>query len=84
MTQIKVEFEVKGFGEDTIKGYEGSYKGVEVVRIKSLSKDTTLEEIETIIYQLFEEIQLSYEKQPEQLVAKIIIRAKKKKQRLRI
>ena len=76
--KIKVEFEVKGFGEDTIKGYEGSYKGVEVVRTKSLSKDTTLEEIETIVHQLFEEIQLSYEKQPEQLVAKVIIRAKKK------
>ena len=46
--KIKVEFEVKGFGEDTI------------------------------VHQLFEEIQLSYEKQPEQLVAKVIIRAKKK------
>lgn len=75
--EIKVEFEVKAFGEETISDYEGSYKGIEIARTKNLSKETTLENIEMIVHQLFEEIQTSYGKQPEQLVAKVVIRAKK-------
>ena len=49
-----------------------------MLELKVFQKTLLCEEIETIIYQLFEEIQLSYEKQPEQLVAKVIIRVKKK------
>ena len=75
--EIKVEFEIKAFGEETITDYEDSWKGFEIARTKTLSKETTLENIETIINQLFDEIQLSYGKQPEQLVAKVLIRAKK-------
>lgn len=75
--EIKVEFEVKAFGEETISDYEGSYKGFEIARTKKLPKETTLENIEMIVKQLFEEIQSSYGGQPEQLVAKVIIRAKK-------
>ncbi|WP_391122336.1 hypothetical protein [Psychrobacillus sp. L3] len=76
--KIKVEFEIKGFGEETTQDYDGSYKGIEVVRTKDLPKDTTLEEIETIVNHLFEEIELIYGKQPEHLLAKVVIRATKK------
>lgn len=75
--EIKVEFEVNAFGEETISDYEGSYKRFEIARTKYLPKETTLENIEIIVKHLFEEIQSSYGKQPEQLVAKVIIRAKK-------
>ena len=80
--EIKVGFEVKAFGEETITEYEDSFKGFEIARTKSLSKETTLENIEMIVNQLFEEIQLSYGKQPEQLVAKVLIRANKKENQI--
>jgi len=41
-------------------------------------KETTLEKIETIINGLFEQMQFSYSKKPEKLLAKVVIRAKKK------
>lgn len=76
--EIKVEFEVKAFGGETIEGYEDSFKGFEIARTKSLSKDTTLGEIEVIVKELFDEIQGSYGKKPDALSAKIVIRANKK------
>ncbi|WP_042350917.1 hypothetical protein [Bacillus massiliigorillae] len=75
--KIKVEFEINGYGEETIQGYEGSYKGLEVQRSMDLPKDTTLGEIEEIVNELFEEVRLGYGKQPEQLTAKVAIRALK-------
>ncbi|PET60304.1 hypothetical protein CN514_14250 [Bacillus sp. AFS001701] len=73
--QIKVEFEINAVGEETIDGYDDSYKNYQIARSKYLSKELTLGNVEEIINELFTEIQSAYE-QPEQLTAKIIIRAK--------
>lgn len=53
----------------------------EIARTKNLSKELTLGNLEEIIKELFSEIQLAYD-QPEQLTAKIVIRAKKEKNKI--
>ncbi|MDR7235957.1 hypothetical protein [Neobacillus drentensis] len=75
---LKVEFEINAVGEETINGYDSSYKNYEIARTKSLSKSLTLGDFEEIINELFTEIQSVFD-QPEHLTAKIVIRAKKEK-----
>ena len=73
---MKVEIEVKAFGEVEVQGLEEAFKGVELMGVHKLSKDTTLGEIETLLSTLFEKVETGY-KNPEQCVGKITIRAKK-------
>lgn len=63
---MKVEFEKNADGEETINGFDSSYKIYEIARTKSLSKTLTLGNLEEIIDELFAEIQLAYN-QPEHL-----------------
>ncbi|SMQ81008.1 hypothetical protein SAMN05444673_4088 [Bacillus sp. OV166] len=79
--KIKVEFEINAVGEETINGYDSSFKKYEIARTKNLSQTLTLGNLEEIINELFEEIQSSYEN-PEHLTAKIVIRAKKEKNKI--
>ncbi|MGF6949060.1 hypothetical protein QF028_001565 [Neobacillus sp. B4I6] len=79
--QIKVEFEINAVGEETINGYDSSYKNYEIARTKVLPKTVTLGNLEEIINELFAEIQSTYD-QPEHLTAKIVIRAKKEKKKI--
>ena len=73
---MKIEIEVKAFGEIEVQGTEDAYKGVEIMCIHKLSKDTTIGELETLLSNLFEEVEDGYQN-PEQCVGKITIRAKK-------
>ena len=73
---MKVEIEVKAFGEVEVHGIENAFKGVELMGVHKLSKDTTLGEIETLLSTLFEKVENGY-KNPQQCVGKITIRAKK-------
>ncbi|MFS0783115.1 hypothetical protein [Bacillus sp. 1P06AnD] len=74
--EMRIEFELKAFGEDKIEGYEDSFKGLEMARTKSFSKEASLADVELVVKELFKEIQSSYGKKPEQLSAKIVIRLK--------
>ena len=73
---MKIEIEVKAFGEVEVQGIEEALKGVELMGVHKLSKDTTLGEIEALLSTLFEEVENAYKK-PKQCVGKITIRAKK-------
>lgn len=73
---MKIEMEVKAFGEVEVEGAKDAFKGVELMSVHKLSKDTTLGELEAIISTLFEEVENGY-KNPKQCVGKITIRAKK-------
>lgn len=73
---MKIEFEVKAFGEVEVQGSENSFKVVEVVRVNHLSKETTLGEIETLLSKLFEEVEKDYNN-PKHFHGKITIRAKR-------
>ena len=79
--QINVEFEINAVGEETINGYDSSFKNYEIARIKSLPKTLSLGNLEEIINELFVEIQSAYD-QPEHITAKIVIRAKKEKNKI--
>lgn len=76
LTKIKVEFEVKGFGEENLVNIDNAYKSIEIARVNSLSKETTLGELESILKAMFAEVEGAYEN-PEQFLGKITIRAKK-------
>lgn len=82
MGEVKVEFEVKAFGEEISEGYEDAIKSCEIFRTKTLSKDTTLEQLETIVSELFDEVKSSYDHKPPQLGAKVVIRAKEENDRV--
>ncbi|MDP4549646.1 hypothetical protein Q9251_01975 [Alkalihalobacillus macyae] len=75
---VKVEFEVKAFGQDHVADSEDSFKGYEIGRVKSFPKDTTLGELEEYIKRYYKEVKEQYGTQPEQLVAKVTIRATEK------
>ncbi|QOV11979.1 hypothetical protein [Viridibacillus arvi] len=74
---MKIEMEVKAFGEVEVQGAKDAFKGVELMSVHKLSKDTSIRELETLLSKLFEEVENGY-KNPEQCVGKITIRAKKK------
>ncbi|KEK10911.1 hypothetical protein EP18_14790 [Lysinibacillus sphaericus] len=76
MKNIKVTLEVKAFGEEKFEDIDNAYKGIEISRTKVLSKDMTLGELETHLKNMFKEVELIYNN-PEQLVGKITILAKK-------
>lgn len=73
---MKIEMEVKAFGKVEVQGAKDAFKGVELMSVHKLSKDTTLGELETLLSTLFEEVENEY-KNPEQCAGKITIRAKK-------
>ncbi|MFF3102562.1 hypothetical protein [Viridibacillus arvi] len=73
---MKIEMEVKAFGEVEVQGAKDAFKGVELMSVHKLSKDTTIRELETLLSKLLEEVENGY-KNPEQCVGKITIRAKK-------
>ncbi|ALP39396.1 hypothetical protein ASL14_26335 (plasmid) [Paenibacillus sp. IHB B 3084] len=73
---MKIEIEVRAFGEVEVQGSEDAYKGVELMRVHKLSKDTTLGEVETLLSTLFGEVENGYNN-PKQCLGKITIRAKK-------
>ena len=73
---MKIEMEVKAFGKIQVQGAKDAFKGLELMRVHKLSKDTTLGGLEALLSSLFEEVENGY-KNPEQCVGKIIIRAKK-------
>ncbi len=73
---MKIEIEVKAFGEVKVQGTEDAYKGVELMRVHKLSKDTTLGEVESLLSTLFGEVENGY-KNPKQCHGRITIRAKK-------
>jgi len=76
-SQIKVEIEVKAFGGETIEGFEDSYRSCEVARTRYLPKETTLEQLEQLVMELIKEVKADYDNL-EQLLAKVVIRAKMK------
>lgn len=73
---MKIEIEVRAFGEDKVQGTVDAYKNTELMRVHKLSKDTTLAEVESLLTKLFEEVERDYTN-PEQCLGKITIRAKK-------
>ncbi|MEK4760244.1 hypothetical protein MHH85_08300 [Viridibacillus sp. FSL E2-0187] len=73
---MKIEMEVKAFGEVEVQGAKDAFKGVELMSVHKLNKDTSIRELETLLSKLFEEVENGY-KNPEQCVGKITIRAKK-------
>ncbi len=73
---MKVEMEVKAFGEVEVQSAKDAFKSVELMRVHKLSKDTTLGELEALLSSLFEEVENGY-KNPGQCLAKITIRVKK-------
>jgi len=73
---LKIEIEVRAFGGIEVHGTEDAYKGIELMRVHKLSKDTTLGEVENLLSTLFQEVENGYNN-PEQCVGKITIRAKK-------
>jgi len=74
---MKIEIEVKAFGEVDVLGMEDAFKGVELMGVHNLSNDTTLGEVESLLSKLFDQVDSGY-KNPKQCVGKITIRAKKK------
>ncbi len=73
---MKLEIEVRAFGEDKVQGTVDAYKNIELMRVHKLSKNTTLAEVESLLSKLFEEVESAYTN-PEQCLGKITIRAKK-------
>ncbi|MFC7319973.1 hypothetical protein [Halobacillus campisalis] len=73
---MKIEIEVKAYGEVDVQGAEGAFKGVELMGVHKLPKDTKIREVEALLSALFDEVENSY-KNPEQCVGKITVRAKK-------
>ena len=74
---MKIEIEVRAFGEVEVQGTEDAYKGIELMRVHKLSKDTTLGEVETLLSSLFQEVENGY-KNPEQCLGKVTIGQKRK------
>ncbi|OUB36692.1 hypothetical protein BK708_02420 [Bacillus thuringiensis serovar yunnanensis] len=76
MKKVKVEFEVKGSGEEILVNIDHAYKSIEIARVHALSKETTLSELESILTAMFNEVECAY-KNPKLIFGKITIRAKK-------
>ncbi|PGK52003.1 hypothetical protein CN918_29890 [Priestia megaterium] len=70
---MKVEIEVKAFGEEQVVGASDGYKGMEISRTHDLPKETTVEEVRELANSLVEEVKKIYPN-PEQIVAKAAIR----------
>lgn len=73
---MKIEIEVRAFGKEEAQEAEDAFKSIEIVRMLKLSKDTTLAQLESLLTNLFTEVESGY-KHPEQCLGKITIRAKK-------
>ncbi|OUB36690.1 hypothetical protein BK708_02400 [Bacillus thuringiensis serovar yunnanensis] len=57
MKKVKVEFEVKGSGEEILVNIDRAYKNSEIARVHALSKETTLGELESILTDMFNEVE---------------------------
>ena len=73
---MKVEIEVRAFGEDNVQGTVDAYRNNELIRVHNLTTDTTLGDIHTLMAKLIEEVESGYAN-PEQCLGKITIRVKK-------
>ncbi|MFC9709761.1 hypothetical protein JNUCC31_01915 [Paenibacillus sp. JNUCC31] len=72
---IKVELEVSAFGQESVREYDDSFRKHEIVRTRILPKETTLEQLEVLVKEMMAEIKEDFQ-QPEQLIAKVTLRAK--------
>ncbi|GAS82488.1 hypothetical protein [Paenibacillus amylolyticus] len=72
---IKVELEISALGQETVQAYNDSFRRHEIVRTRILPKETTLEQIEELVKDMMTEVKKDFE-QPEQLLAKVTLRAK--------
>ncbi|MFG6147729.1 hypothetical protein [Halobacillus sp. B23F22_1] len=82
MEEIKVEFEVKAFGEEMKEDYEEAIKSCEIFRTMTLPKNTTIDQLESIVSELFDEMKVNYADQKPQLGAKIVLRSKEENDRV--
>ncbi|RAW18389.1 MULTISPECIES: hypothetical protein [Paenibacillus] len=72
---IKVELEISAFGQETVPLYDDSFRKHEIARTRILPKETTLAQLEEMVKELMAEIKEDFH-QPEQLLAKVTLRAK--------
>ncbi|MEN1985910.1 hypothetical protein [Paenibacillus hubeiensis] len=72
---MKVEFEIRALGAESVPGYESCYRQHEIARMLRLPEDTTLRQIEEIAKKLIAEVKEQYS-QPEQLLVKVTIRGR--------
>jgi len=70
---MKVEIEVKAFGQEDVQETTDAFKAVEIARTHDLSKETTLGEVEKLMASLVKEIEKQYPN-PEQCLGKATIR----------
>ncbi|GKV70513.1 hypothetical protein NCCP2716_30110 [Sporosarcina sp. NCCP-2716] len=78
---MKVEIEVRAFGEEDVAGTVNAYKSSEFIRVHELSEDKTLRDIQSLMAKLFKEVESGYAT-PEQCLGKITIRMKKENEEI--
>ncbi|PER08743.1 hypothetical protein [Bacillus cereus] len=76
MNRVNVEFEIKGFGKETLVHIDNTYKSVEIACVNKLPKETTLGELESILKSLFNKVEEDYTNS-ESFFGKITIRVRK-------
>ncbi|MBR2565652.1 MAG: hypothetical protein IKE29_13655 [Paenibacillus sp.] len=72
---VKVEFEISAWGQETTSGEGNCFQKHEMMKIRTLPKNTTLEQLEVLVKGMIREIKTTYP-QPEQLAVKVTLRAK--------
>ncbi|MCM3133117.1 hypothetical protein [Paenibacillus polysaccharolyticus] len=72
---IKVEFELSAWGQENTQDGGGSFQKHELLKIRTVSKDITLEQLEAMVKEMIADIKKVYP-QPEQLGVKVTLRAK--------
>lgn len=72
---IKVEFELSAWGQENTQDGGDSFQKHELLKIRNVSRDTTLEQLEAMVKEMITEIKTVYPK-PEQLGVKVTLRAK--------
>ncbi|MDT0123381.1 hypothetical protein Q9R46_12060 [Paenibacillus sp. RRE4] len=72
---IKVEFEISAWGHETTQNHGDFFQKHEILRIRTLPKDTTLEQVEQMAKDMIAEIKSVYP-EPEQMGVKVTMRAK--------
>ncbi|MFE6075846.1 hypothetical protein ACFVQB_15345 [Paenibacillus sp. NPDC057886] len=72
---IKVELEISAFGQEAVPSYDDSFRKHEIMRTRILPRETTLAQLEELVKEMMVEIKEDFQ-QPEQLLAKVTLRAK--------
>lgn len=73
---MKVEFDVKAFGQEEVEGTVDGFRSAELIRVHELSKETTLAQLELLLEDIIAEVEQGYAS-PDNCHAKITIRVKK-------